>query len=450
MTLKNYLTAKFACLLLVMAGMLVLVSCGGGSSSSSSGTTTTTTPVVNNSVALTVGFGPNGQAGGYYNDITTTVTICPPGSTSNCQTVDNVLVDTGSIGLRILSSAFTTLQPSSLGTINDANGDQLQECVQYGDTSYSWGPMWLADVQLGGETTSNIAIQVIGGNAGNPTFSTVPSTCLAMPVNPNLPNGGNEDTVATFGANGVLGVGPYPWDCGSSCTSVTTGSTYSGYPYYICPTGGSCEEVGVPNADQAVNAVAAFTSSDNNGVMISLDSVPATGAATGSGTMYFGIGTQTNNGLGSATIYAYNSSEYLPTVVYNGIGYTTFNIFDTGSPVSYISDASTLGITDCADNGLYCPGSTLTLSNIALTGNGSVGSGTISSLSIANADALFAANPTFAAFNNLATDGGTSPATDEWDFGLPFFFVHTVFVGIANSSGTAPTGASAPYGYVAF
>ena len=154
-------------------------------------------------------FGPNGQGGGYLNDITTTVTICQHGSTSNCQQIPNVLVDTGSVGLRILNSAFSTLQPTSLGVIQDSSDDQLQECIQYGDTSYSWGPMWLADVQIGGETASNIAIQVIGENS-----FTVPSQCLAMPVNSNLPNGGNEDTVATFGANGVLGIGPYPWDCG--------------------------------------------------------------------------------------------------------------------------------------------------------------------------------------------------------------------------------------------
>ena len=32
------------------------------------------------------------------------VTICAPGSTTNCQTIDHVQVDTGSQGLRILSS----------------------------------------------------------------------------------------------------------------------------------------------------------------------------------------------------------------------------------------------------------------------------------------------------------------------------------------------------------
>ena len=270
------------------------MNCGGGSSSSS--TTTTTTPSTNNSVALTVGFGPNGQAGGYYDGIFTTVSICQHGTT-NCQVVDNVLVDTGSVGLRILNSAFTTIQPSSLGVVQDSTDDQLQECIQYGDTSYSWGPVWTADVQIAGETAANMPIQVIGGNASNPTFANVPAQCLATPVNPYIPNGGNEDTVATFGANGILGVGPYPYDCGSFCTS-TADLSQTGYPYYVCPTGGTCQAT--TTTVQVGNPVAFFSSSDNNGVMITLGSVPAQGAASASGTMYFGIGTQTNNALAAA------------------------------------------------------------------------------------------------------------------------------------------------------
>ena len=442
MTLRNFSGARLAFLFLVVAGALAIVNCGGGSSSSS--TTTTTTPSTNNSVALTVGFGPNGQAGGYYDGVFTTVSICQHG-TSTCQVVDNVLVDTGSVGLRILNSAFTTIQPSSLGVVQDSTDDQLQECIQYGDTSYSWGPVWTADVQIAGETASNMAVQVIGGNASNPTFANVPSQCLATPVNPNIPNGGNEDTVATFGANGILGIGPYPYDCGSYCTD-TADTSQTGYPYYICPTGETC--TATTTSVQVGNPVAFFSSSDNNGVMLTLGSVPAQGAASASGMMYFGIGTQTNNALAStATLYALNTDEGIPTVTYNGIAYTSFNVVDTGSNSLAVSDSSTLGIPDCTDNEFYCPSSTVTLSNIQLAGDGGVGSGT-TSLSIANADQLFAANPTFAAYNNLGSDGGTSPSTDLWDFGLPFFLGKTVYVGIAGQ--TVPNGAAAPNGFYAF
>ena len=41
----------------------------------------------------------------------TTVTVCAPGSTSNCQTIDHIQVDTGSSGLRILSEVLTITLP---------------------------------------------------------------------------------------------------------------------------------------------------------------------------------------------------------------------------------------------------------------------------------------------------------------------------------------------------
>jgi hypothetical protein len=435
--------AKTAGLSLLLTGMLVIVGCGG-SNSGSTPSNMNPTQTVDNSVPLAVGFGPNGNAGGYVDGVFTTVTVCAHGSTSNCQVVPDVLVDTGSVGLRILSSAFTSIQPTALGTVQDSSKDQIQECIQYGDSSYSWGPIWTADVQIGSETASNMGIQVIGGNASNPTFATAPSQCLSTPVNTGIPNGGNEDTVATLGANGILGVGPYPLDCGSYCTSGGD-PTQTGYPYYVCPTNEACK--GTTTSVQAGNPVAFFSSSDNNGVMIVLGSVPAQGAVSASGTMYFGIGTQSNNSLGSATLYALNTQELLPTVKYNGVSYTSLNVVDTGTNSLSVSDASTLGIADCADNGYYCPGSTLTLSNVQISGNGNVGSGRVT-LSIANADQLFGANPTFAAYNNIGSDGGTGPSNDSFDFGLPFFLGKTVFVGIAGK--TVPSGASAPNGFYAF
>ena len=462
MTEKPSLTGTTIRLLIVATGLLLLVGCGGGSSTSTS--TTPTTPATNNTVPLTVGFGPNGQAGGYTNGVFTTVTVCAP-NTSNCQVIDNVLVDTGSIGLRILNSALTTVPQSSLGSIQDNTSDQLQECVQYGDTSYSWGPMWVADVEMGGEKASGIAIQVIGGNSGNATFGTVPSQCLVAPVNSNLPNGGNEDTVTTLGANGILGIGIAANDCGNYCTS--SGSlSQSGYPYYVCPTGQACSAVTVPVQYQATNPVAAFSSSDNNGIVVTLPAIGAQGAASDAGTIAFGIGTQTDNTISGQTLYAMDPCGLFPTATFNGVAYSdtycsngsgSLGAFlDTGTNTNAVSDAATLsslGISDCAQGtagfNYYCVsgGGTATLSNIALTGYNSVGSGSVS-INIADATTLFTANPSFAAFDNVGSDSGTNPTNDYFDFGLPFFIGRTVFFGIGGTA--VPNGATAPYGYVAF
>jgi hypothetical protein len=66
----------------------------------------------------------------------TQVTICQP-STSTCQTIADVLVDTGSSGLRIFASAVTITLPSS----------NLGECMYFGSGT-EWGRVHTVDVIL--------------------------------------------------------------------------------------------------------------------------------------------------------------------------------------------------------------------------------------------------------------------------------------------------------------
>jgi Protein of unknown function (DUF3443) len=431
--------------LLGVISLLALAGCGGSNSSAAK------TTVVSNTATLTAGSGPTGGA---VNGLYVTVTVCQHGTTT-CATINNVLVDTFSIGLRLVPSALGSV---TLTPITVMNGSPLEECIQYGDTSYSWGPLEFADVQIGGETASNIPVQLLGQ-----VSAPAPSNCLTTPVSPNVPNGGNEDTVASLGANGILGIGGFIFDCGNGCT---TASSTPGFPYYICPNG-TCQAVGVPTADQAVNPVAQFTGSDNNGVMITLPSVPSSGAVSVSGTMNFGIATRTDNALGNAVIYALDACGYFPTVNFGGNSYMdtqcTNNtgglggFLDTGSTALFVSDANTLksfGISDCASGtagfGLYCvSGGTATLLGVNLVGFGGVESATIS-LNINDATTLLSPTNNNAVFNDLGGDSvtGGSPSTDSWDLGLPFFLGRTVFVGIA---GTAmPAGVNAPNGFVAF
>src|ERR1700684_3171714 len=78
------------------------LACGGGGSPSPKTNVTTTTG--QNVAPIVVNAGP---ANNYANGACATVTVCVPG-TSTCQTIDGMLVDTGSSGLRILSSALTS------------------------------------------------------------------------------------------------------------------------------------------------------------------------------------------------------------------------------------------------------------------------------------------------------------------------------------------------------
>src|ERR1700730_14784879 len=128
-----------------------LVGCGGGSHSTTPNVITTTG---NNVAAITVNSGPPGNDG-YVNGGFTSVTVCTPG-TSTCQTIDGILVDTGSSGLRILSSALTI----ALTQQHAPDGNPVVECLPFLD-AYTWGPVQTADIQIAGEKASSLPIQVL-------------------------------------------------------------------------------------------------------------------------------------------------------------------------------------------------------------------------------------------------------------------------------------------------
>ena len=340
------------------------------------------------------------------------VTICSPGSSTNCQTIDHIIVDTGSSGLRIMSSvispslALTQQMASSTAT--------LDECLQFAD-GYTWGSVKTADVQLGGEPViSSLAIQVVG----DPSIPTAPRSCSRT--------GPSENTVQTFGGNGILGVSVFQQDCGSSCGTKAASGTY-----YAC-SGIACQSVAVGLANQIQNPVG-LLASDNNGVIIVLPSIPTTGATTVSGSLILGIGTQSNNSLGSATVYLLDPTLGTLTTVLNSQSYTG-SFIDSGSNALFFQDS---GITQCTSSigsGFYCPASALLLT---ATNQGTNGSGTVN-FSVANADSLFG-NTSYAAFSNLA---GTAITGGGFDWGLPFFFGRTVFTAI---EGKSSGGVSGPY-----
>src|SRR5690349_1551242 len=133
--------------LLLFATLLVAQvspQCGSGSTSGSS--------LPNNTLSVVVNSGPNG---GYINGLFTSVVVCAPGS-SNCQTIGGILVDTGSIGLRVLRTALTVSLPQRTAS----NGAPLVECAQFTD-GFTWGPLYTADVKLSDEMASSIPIQMI-------------------------------------------------------------------------------------------------------------------------------------------------------------------------------------------------------------------------------------------------------------------------------------------------
>lgn len=395
----------------VAALLMALAGCGGG------GTPAATTPTpVNNTLPLVVDLGPslNGQTVGADNSLYTSVSICNPG-TATCQTIDHVLVDTGSSGLRILSSALGLAVPY----VTDANKNGIGNCIQFPDTSFQWGPLALVDVHLQEEVASNIPIQIVAPS----NFVGPPAACSAGGVAAN--------TISSLGANGILGVGLFRQDCGAPCASSSPPNVY-----FACPAAG-CTPTTVALTAQLQNPVWMFPA-DNNGVSITLPSIGATGATTVAGTITFGIGTQTNNALGSAVAQAATSKGTF-TTTFGGVAYTN-SFIDSGLGAYYFLDSATTGLPNCAANGdaagYYCAPSPVSLAAITSGPNPS-SSGTIVSQNIAfsvwNALTLIGSgNP---AFNNI---GGPNPGAFAW--GLPFFYGRTVFVGIEGQSTPAGNG----------
>jgi Protein of unknown function (DUF3443) len=388
----------------LLAVAALCFSCGGASTVNTSSSPPITT-TGNNVQPIMVNSGPTSN---YANGVFTSVTVCVP-STSTCQTIDGVLVDTGSYGLRLLSPAGDGALTLSLPAQNGANGNPIGECALF-VSAFTWGPVVTADIKVSGESASNVPLQVI-----DPTFSSIPAAC----TNTGLPA---NDTLATLGANGILGVGPFVQDCGTSC--LQTGSGNPGV-YFECVSD-SCQVAGLPLTEQVQNPVALFAT-DNNGVILELPGA-ASPAPSLSGSMVFGIGTESNNGLGNAQVFAINDNGNFSTT-YNGQSYPAF--IDSGSNAYFFLNSATTGLPTCGDNSaFYCPSSTTTVSATPSSGS----TAALITFSVSNADSLFS-NSADAVLPSLA---GPDPGTFDW--GLPFFFGRNVFTAIDGRSTPAGTG----------
>ena len=150
-----------------------------------------------NSTLLTVDAGPLPGSVPSINVAYVSVTVCTPGtsgSTAACQTIDHVTLDTGSSGLRLLNSVLSS--NLNLPAVT-SNGQAIGECLPF-VIGATWGSVRSADIYIGGEFASSVAIQDIGDNPGG---ATIPASCSSY--------GNIQDTQATLGSNGILGVSSF-------------------------------------------------------------------------------------------------------------------------------------------------------------------------------------------------------------------------------------------------
>ncbi len=379
-------------------------------------------PTATNVVALVVDQGPVGT--NELNPLYVTVKVCAPGSSTVCQTIDDVRVDTGSTGLRIFASQLNPAVAAGLKPAlarGDA-GPPTAECALFGSGDI-WGAVKRADVHMGGEVAPNIPIQVIGDpdfplanavddNGAAPDFT---SECL---TNDQKDAGLNISTPTRLGANGLLGVSSFVAGCDVSCEGNRC-STTCGKSYWGCDKH-ECQVVQLPT-DILVNPIA-FFARDSNGLIITLPSVPPEGCPRAWGTLTFGISTAANNALAASATVIPLVDGYISTTFNNTVLKKSF--IDTGSNGNYFPAPSSL-LPPCRGSaGFYCPKATANLKAVmsALTGP---------PLSV---DVPFVVYPV----ENLLMEVSATPGLaggmvdsfpNSFDWGLPFFFGRTVYVG---------------------
>ena len=378
----------------IIVVVCLLAACGtgdnGGGSSPSPGGNVLPISIGTSRVCLTI------------NELCTSVTICQPG-TGNCQTVSDVLVDIGSVGLRMFGSVLSTPLEQAM----DAQGHALGECAFFADGSSTWGPVQIADLVLGGAPAVRVPIQVVTPTFGGQSASSNPchDTVDASPNDANF--------------NGILGIGLFRQDCGLVCAADANNTLY-----FSC-NGGSCAGAAVPVGNQVQNPVWLLPSG-NTGVALTLPNVPAAGSPSVSGSLILGIDPAASN-TPPANVLPTDESGFVVTV-YKGRTFTQ-SIIDSGSNGLFFPDAS-LATCSAPEDAFYCPPNAVDLSGTIMGTNGRQ---TTVSFQTANAQSL--AGTGNAAFNNL---GGP---LSTFDWGVPFFLGRTVFVGIegqASSLGTGP------------
>ena len=394
--------------------LFLLAGCGGGGSSSANvilddppdppgpGLAIRTSPPAllqvpqaPNVLPISLGRGPHGTA---FNSPFVSVTICVPG-TATCQTIDQVLLDTASSGLRIAASALRS--GMDLPSLHTTEGAPVSQCVPFASGA-AWGAVRRADVHLAGEEAQAITVQVY--ERASPSSPPRPGACATA-----------SDIAQVIDANGILGVGLKRQDCGTGCESAAPAAVY-----FTC-AGGPCIPTPVSRDNQVGNPIAAL-GANNNGLAILLPRVPPGGSSAVTGAAILGVGTQPNNALGTARVFAPDAEGFL-TVRYKGASYRSF--LDTGTNSVRLPDAE---LPLCGE--FYCPPQP---GSLRATISSPGGASQEVELTFESPEALGAD-----AVGAVIAGGARTGRYVNW--GLPFFFGRTVHLAIEGAETPAGLG----------
>ena len=142
---------------------LLLCACGGGGGGNGNSGSIDTQSIAGTSiaggnvlpVAVNSGIFSATSPNIIYNRLYASATLCNTSGT-NCVTLNNLLVDTGSVGVRVISTSAIAALGLSAQT---SGGAPLMNCVQFLDGSSLWGSTKIANVKLGNLTAAIRHIQ---------------------------------------------------------------------------------------------------------------------------------------------------------------------------------------------------------------------------------------------------------------------------------------------------
>jgi hypothetical protein len=366
------------------------------SSGNISGSTAVTVAADASTAANVVPITVNGSlcsADSYPNKPCVSITVCIPG-TSTCKTISDILLDTGSFGVRLFKQPLGLELPIAPG----GGSGTLAECIQFADGTSEWGPVHMAEVILGNEPRVQLPIHVF-----DRTFATPPVECSNADPDP-----------ASAGFNGILGVGLFAQDCGARCTTGASNGLY-----FSC-SGTACAGTTVAIADQVKNPVA-FLPQDNNGVLVRLPAVPPEGTPAVNGEMLLGIGTRANNTIQGVSTFNVDQFGEITTTL-NGV--STGSFIDSGSNGLFFNAPAQPPLPACAPPfaAWFCPDEQVSLQATTIGPSGTPAVQV--PFRIGNFLGLTATGNRV--FDNI---GGPSFGT-VFDWGLPFFLGRNVFIGI--------------------
>jgi hypothetical protein len=407
--------------MLATVGMMSFAACGSGDDNGgapdcpqNSSPDNPAIPSGANILPVTISTSPYANAP--VNQPLVSVTICVPGS-NTCQTIDNLLLDTGSYGLRIFRSLINISLPAVVDPGNSSN--TLAECVGY-LTGSQWGPLAVADVIMGSEKASSVNIQEV--DAGFPTGIPSTSDC----------HKGADTDAATAGYNGIIGVGLVSNDCGTGCTDPQA-------TYYFSCNSGTCSTETVDAAHQTQNPISKMPAGFNNGVALTLPNVDPCGDTGTQGYLALGVGTVANNNTPPASVNILKADPTFLTMLTTFQGTQNHNAFiDSGSNTLgiYPSGSVLQDLGNCGGgaNGFFCPTDSPTLSATMQANTG--GAQATVPFQIVNSFSLIDSG------NNAFSTLGSYSVNDEFDWGINFFYGRTVYVVIKGSTasglGTGP------------